>query len=146
MDCSFSDFRFKRQKLVWLVHTRPELAWAVNVLAQVSEQKFNFSDVQNINKLVSAARRHSHRGLLRQKHDLDTSKIVVYSDAAFSTNSDHTSQLGYLVLLSDVGGTCNVLHYSSSMSKRVARSIFGSKIYAFADGFDFEFCMKKDLE
>ena len=146
LDCSFSDFRSKRQELAWLVNTRPDLACAVNIAAQVTEDAFCQNHVRSINKVVTAARRHSHRGILQQKLDLNSLRIVVYTDAAFATNKDHTSQLGYLVLLTDDSKKCNVLHYSSSKSKRVARSVLGSEIYAFADGFDFAFCLKKDME
>lgn len=145
-NCSFSSFRSKRQELAWLVHTRPDLACAVNRAAQVTENSFSEKHISEINKVVLAARRHCHRGLIQQKLDLKTLKIVIYTDAAFSTNEDHTSQLGFLVLLSDASGKCNILHFSSSKSKRVARSVLGSEIYAFADGFDFAFCVKKDLE
>ena len=130
----------------WLVNTRPDLACAVNTAAQVKESTFTEKDAISINKVVSAARRHSHRGILQQKLDINSLKIIVYTDAAFSTNADHTSQLGYLIMLSDDSKKCNILHYSSSKSKRVARSVLGSEIYAFADGFDFAFCLKTDLE
>ncbi len=39
-DCTFRDFRSKRQQLAWLTHTRPGIATAVNQAAQVTEQKF----------------------------------------------------------------------------------------------------------
>lgn len=145
-NCSFSDFRSKRQELAWLVHTRPDIACAVNRSAQITESSFKEANVKDINRIVQAAQRHSHRGILQQKLDINSLKITVYTDAAFSSNLDHSSQLGYLVLLGDASGKCNILHYSSSKSKRVARSVLGSEMYAFADGFDYAFCVKKDLE
>lgn len=71
----------------------------------------------------------------------------MYTDAAFWSNLDHTSpQLGYLALLGEATGKGNVLNYSSSKSKRVARSLLGFEVFAFADRINCAFCIKKDLE
>lgn len=35
--CTFSEFRFKRHELAWLAHTRPDIAAAVNLAAQVTD-------------------------------------------------------------------------------------------------------------
>ncbi|CDF36992.1 unnamed protein product [Chondrus crispus] len=35
LDCTFKQYRSKRQELAWLVHTRPDIAADVNVAAQV---------------------------------------------------------------------------------------------------------------
>lgn len=145
-DISFSDLRSKRQELAWLVHTRPDLACAVNISAQVKKDEFCTEDIKNINKIVSSARKYSYRGILQQKLDRNSLIIAVYSDAAFSTRQDHKSQLRYLILLCDGNNNCNILHFSSTKSKRIALSVLGSEVYALADGFDYGFCLKQDLE
>lgn len=146
LSSSFSDFRSKRQELAWLTHTRPDIACAVNKASQVTEENISEDDIKKINKVVKTAKKYSMRGLTQQKLDISTLRVVVYSDAAFATNSDHTSQLGYVVLLCDGNNNCNILHFSSSKSKRVARSVLGSEIYAFADGFDFAYSLRNDIQ
>lgn len=68
--------------------------------------------------------------------DLKKFMIVPYTDAAFSTNSNGSTQLGYFGSLSDDIGACKILHYSSSKSIRVACSVLWSEIYTFVGCFD----------
>lgn len=124
---TFSDFRSKRHQLAWLGHTRPDLACAVNLAAQVTENTYSSQDILALNKIISAATRHSSRGIIQQKLDTNSLRLVVYTDAAFATNKDYSSQLGYLILLADKQNRCNILHYCSYKSRRVARSVLGSE-------------------
>ena len=78
--------------------------------------------------------------------DHRTLHIRDYADASFSTNREHTSQLGYIVLLCDKNDNACVLHFTSYKSRRVARSLLGAETYAFADVYDFVYCVKTDLE
>ena len=73
-------------------------------------------------------------------------RITAYSDASFANNNDLSSQLGYILFLSDSSGRCNVLSYRSYKSRRVTRSILGGEVLAFADAFDASFALRKDLE
>ena len=114
MSCSFSNFRSKRQELAWLTNTRPDIACAVNKAAQVTEECFSDEHIKFLNKVVATAKKYSTRGLIQQKLDIESLRLVVYTDAAFTTNSDHTSQLGYLVLLCDVSNNCCLLYTSPS--------------------------------
>ena len=49
-------------------------------------------------------------------------------------------------MLCDKQGSACILHYSSYKRRRVARSVLGAEIYAFADACDFAYCAKRDLE
>ena len=49
-------------------------------------------------------------------------------------------------MLCDATKKCNVLHFASYKSQRVVRSILGGETYAFADGFDFAYLMRHDLQ
>ena len=53
---------------------------------------------------------------------------------------------GYIILLTDTSGRANILHFSSYKSMRIVRSILGGEVYAFADGFDFAFLLRHDLQ
>ena len=143
---SFEKFRSKRQELSWLVHTRPDIACAVNKACQITEKTFNSEAIQNINKIVSTAHKYASRGLRQKKLDRDSLHIIVCTDAAFATNLKSMSQLGYLILLCDKDKNCNILQFKSYKSRRAARSILGAEIYSFADGFDQAYALKTDIE
>ena len=74
------------------------------------------------------------------KLDPESLHVRAYTDALFPTNTDHLSQLGYIVLLSDKHDNACILHYASYKSRRVAISVLGAETYAFANAFDFAYC------
>ncbi len=80
------------------------------------------------------------------KLDPESLQVCSYTDALLSTNTDHWSQLGYIVLWADIHHNACVLHYASYKIRRVARFVLGAETYAFADAFDFAYCTKTDLE
>ena len=102
--------------------------------------------INDFNKVVKHVKKTSSQGLKMSKLDHDSLHLRVYADASFANNPDLTSQLGYIVLLSDKTGKCNVLHFASYKSRRVCRSFLGAEVYAFADAFDYVYVMKHDLE
>lgn len=81
-----------------------------------------------------------------QKLDKDSLHQRVYADTSFANNADHTSQLGYIVQVSDKSGKCNILHYASYKSRHLCRSELGAEVYAFADAWDYTYVMSQELE
>ena len=144
--CTFDKFRRSRAMLAWLANTRPELCCLINRAAQVTEDTFKKDKITEFNKAVKIAKAKDVRGLTYGKLDVSTLRLKMYADAAFATNDDLSSQQGYIILLTDNSGRAHVLDYSSKKSKRVVRSIMGGEVYAFADGFDRSFVIRKDLE
>jgi hypothetical protein len=69
-------------------------------------------------------------------------KLFVFVDGSFTNNKDFSSQIGYLIILANettngideftIKG--NLIHYSSTKSKRVTRSILASEIYGMVGG------------
>lgn len=145
-EASFRDFRSSRQKLQWLVHTRPDIACGVNKATQVTEAKFAARHIEQLNKIISHVHKHPARGLLQQKLDMATLHLRMYADSSFADNEDLSTQLGYIVLICDASNKCNVLHFSSHKSRRVVRSVMGGEAYAMANGMDFTLTLRHDLE
>jgi len=145
-NCSYAAFRSKRQKLSWSVHTRPDIACAVNMACQVTESTFTLKDVQQLNKVIMIAHKYKERGIILKKLDRKTLHIKMYSYATYANCEDRKSQLGFIVLLCDGYNKANVLHFSSYKSKRVTRSVLGAEMYALADGFGYAYCAKMELE
>lgn len=146
VDASFKLFRSARMQLQWMVHTRPDVACAVNCAAQVTESLFGRRHVDEINSAIRRIKGSPARGLLQRKLDPETLSIRVYADALFANNENLTTQLGYVLALCDGEGRCNLLHYSSHKSRRVVRSVMAGEVLAFADGFDYAFVLRHDLE
>ncbi len=86
------------------------------------------------------------RGIRIQELDHKSLRIEAFSDASFANNPDSTSQLGFIILLSDSSGRKNVLNFSSHKCRRVVWSVLGGEFYAFADAFDKAFILKHDLQ
>ena len=57
------------------------------------------------------------------KIDLDSTRIVAYSDAAFDDNHDLKSQLGSIELLMYDNNSAISIIFKSYMLRRVARSV-----------------------
>src|SRR6266702_4660700 len=73
--------------------------------------------------------------------DLEHAKLFIFIDSSFINNKDFSSQIGYLIILANktkginkfiIKG--NLIHYSSTKSKRVTKSVLASKIYRIVRG------------
>lgn len=80
------------------------------------------------------------------KLDRSTLRIVGYSDASFSNNRDLSSQLGYVVFLTDRTNTAVPIVFKSYKSKRITKSPMSSEVIAFADMFDAAVALKTEIE
>lgn len=76
---------------------------------------------------------------------IDLLRMVVFSDSSFANTPSLSTQLGYIIVLTDKNGTANVLHYASYRSKRIVRSVLGGETHAFADSFDMAYTMRNYL-
>lgn len=145
LDADFNTFKRDRALLAWLTHSRPDLACFANRAAQVSEKTFGAHKVRELNRGVRLAQKRHPNFLSYRKLELESVHIRVYSDAAFATNDDLSSQLGFLILLADENDRCHIIEYASKKSKRVVRSIMGGETYAFMEAFDAVYSLKDDL-
>lgn len=60
--------------------------------------------------------------------DLPSLYVEVIVDASFATNCDSLSQIRFVVTLIDGSNNFNVLHYSSSKSRHIARSALDAEL------------------
>ncbi|KAM4067353.1 transposase [Hirsutella rhossiliensis] len=82
-----------------------------------------------------------------------TAKLMVFTDGSFANNKDLSSQLGFVIVLAneeqspaDFTIRGNVLHWSSTKSKRVTRSVLASEIYGMVQGFDMAIVIATTLQ
>ena len=146
LDISFHRFRSVRASFGWLSHSRPDVCCAVNRAAQVTQETFAKRHIEELYKAVLRVRSSMDLFLRYEPLDISTLHIRAYVDASFATNDDHSSQLGYVILLCDAMDRCHFLDFASKKCKRVVRSIMAGEIYAFAEGFDYAYAIKHTLE
>ena len=80
------------------------------------------------------------------KLNTDTLRLVVFTDSSFANNRDLSSQIGYVIALTDDTLKANIVHWSSVKCKRVTRSVLASELYAMAHGFDMGAAIKATVE
>ena len=85
------------------------------------------------------------RGLTFVPLDLESLNLVIFTDASFANNKDLSSQIGYVIAITDRNGSANIVHWSSIKCKRVTRSVLASELYALAYGFDIGATIKSTI-
>ena len=110
---SVSDFRFLRATLSCLVHARPDLCCATAMASQVTENTFCERSISTINKVINHLKSTKNTTMSYHPLDMDSLRLVVFSDAAFTNSMNLSSQLGYILLLADGNYNCHVIHFCS---------------------------------
>ena len=83
-------------KLAWLANTRPDLTFGISQKAQVIRAMFQQGSPKHYKRLNKAIKNaHDNReSICIPKLNLDTHRVVAYSNAAFANNIDISSDLG----------------------------------------------------
>lgn len=145
-DVTYEKFRSVRAAFGWLGHSRPDVCCAINRAAQATEESFSKKHIEELNRAIHRVRSTPDLSLRYGPLDRGSLHLRAYVDASFASNDDHSSQLGYVILLCDGEDRCHVLDFASRKCKRVVRSIMAGETYAFAEGFDCVFALKHQLE
>ena len=87
-----------------------------------------------------------NRGLKFVKLNINTLQLLAFTDASFANNKDLSSQIGYVLVLSDASNKANIIHWSSIKCKRVTRSVLASELYGMTHGFDIGAAIKSTLD
>ena len=129
---------------------QPEATFDLSVAAQC--QQPNQSDIEALNKRIKWQIENHDRGLRYVPFDIRNCSLFVFVDGSFANNKDMTSQLGYLIILGTETRdnesftlTGNIIHYSSTKSKRVTRSVLASEIYGMVSGVDSAYAFNTTL-
>ena len=132
----FSAFRSLRAKLMWIVHTRLDVACSASFASQVAARTFSLESVKLLNRMVRHLKNTASTLLKYSKLDLESLHLVVYSDSSFRNLPDRKSQLGFIICLANASSTCSIIHFSSRKSTRVPRSTMADETLAFVDIFN----------
>ena len=85
-------------------------------------------------------------GLKFIKLDTKTLRLLVFTDASFANNEDLSSQIGYVLALTNATNKVNIVHWSSVKCKRVTRSVLASELYSTVHSFDISIAVKTMLD
>ena len=120
---------------------QPEAAFDLSIAAQ--HQDPTEADVNALNKRITWQLRNLDRGIKYVAIDLSTAKLFVFVDGSFANNKDFSSQIGYEIILANESKQTEgfeiigkLIHWSSTKSKRVTRSVLASEIYGMVGGVD----------
>ena len=107
-----------------------------------------------LNKRLEQQIKNLDRGIKYITLDLDHTKLFVFVDSLFANNKDFSSQIRYLIILANKTPTRtkefeikgNLIHYSSTKSKRVTRSVLASEIYSIVRGVDIAIAINTTIQ
>lgn len=129
------DYVSQRERGAYIASVcRPDLSFRFPYATQFPEPKKK--EFKALNKAIEACLEAKVDGLKYVPLHLPSVHMAVFIDASFAGNSDHTSQLGFVICLVDQNNAANLIHYGSSKSKRVTRSVLSVELYAMVYGFD----------
>jgi len=123
---------------------QPEASFDLSFAAQVTSPEK--SDVTALNKRIQWQIDNQARGLKLVKLDADSLRLIAFTDASFANNKDLSSQISYVIVLSDATGKANIIHWSSTKCKRITRSVLASELYAMGHRFDVTAVLKSTTE
>jgi hypothetical protein len=124
---------------------QPEASFDLSHAAQSTESTFSSDDIISLNKRLQWQITNQTRGLRYVKLDQSSLQLVVFTDSSFANNRDSSSQIGYVICLSDSTNKANILHWSSVKCKRVTRSVLAAELFAMVHGFDVGSVLKATL-
>ena len=116
--------------------TRPDLCAPTQLLSEAVTTTPTKETFQTMNKLINWCHDTSSAGLTFLPLNRDKLHLQLFTDASFANANRLKPQLGFVVLLVDDTGKCNILHYGSTKRKRVARSVMAAEKHALFSGFD----------
>lgn len=103
-------------------------------------------EIHLLNKRLQWQISNQELGLNFVKLDPQTLRLIVFTDSSFANNADHTSQIGFVILLADAHNRCNLIQRSSVKCKRITRSVLASELYAMVNGFDAACVIKHTID
>jgi len=122
------NFHSARAKIQYVgVMTRPDLCAETQLLANGIDDPSK-EDLKRLNKLIKYCKKTKDIGLKFVKLDLDSTKIVLFTDSSFANAKNLKSQLGFVIALVDKENNANIIHFGSSRCQRVTRSAMASCI------------------
>ena len=133
-------------QLSWIAHqTRPDISFDVCQLSAV-KRKATIKHLQYANKIIKKVKNYKIHLKFPSLTKVESSKIVVYSDASFKNLPDCGSQGAHIVFWCDSESRCAPIQWQSKKIKRIVKSTLAAECLALHDGVDSAFYTKTILQ
>lgn len=96
-------------------------------------ENFHIGKIRELNNAEKWAREKENQSLKYSSLHKDSEHVRDYTDAAFATNDDLSSQLAYLILFIGGDKNCRFIDFQSRKSQPVVRSVVSGNSIAFTD-------------
>ncbi len=103
----FEKFQSVRAAVSWIHNSRSDKCYSANLAYQFTNAQFSARHIKFLNESIMKVKETKALCLNFRPLDRNTLQLLVYSDASFATNEDHSSQFGYLILLVDYKNNCH---------------------------------------
>ena len=80
------------------------------------------------------------------KLDINTLRLLIFTDTLFTNNKDFFLQIGYILVLADIINKANIIYWSSIKYKRITRSVLVSELYVMAHRFNIGAIIKSTVK
>lgn len=133
---TFDEFHRSRALFSWLILTRPETACTANRSAQIATETLSVDKLKELDKDIAQVRKTPICEIVFCLLHRRSVHLPGDADAPYSIKDDQSSQIDFVILLSDASDSCHIADYSSQKSRCVVRSIMVGETCAFLDAFD----------
>lgn len=126
-----------RMRLPWLSNSRPDCLFGISQLSQMTEEFYRTERpalIHRINKAIRYAVDNRVK-LSIEKPDLNTLRIIGFSDPSFANNRDLSSQLGHIFFLGDASNRSIPISLKSYEARRINRPAMYVEVISFSDMF-----------
>lgn len=114
---------------------RPDATYSFSRLLQYAEPSER--EFKDLKKFIELCKSSNKKGLKFFPFDSNLLAVGLFVvDAGFTTNKDFTSQLGFIIVLIDGNIRANIVHYGSTKSKALTRSVLATELFAMVQGLD----------
>jgi hypothetical protein len=139
--------RTARGKVSWVATwTRPNVAFAIGRLSQITPEIINSEATKSCNDLTDYLKKTVKRNIIFCKLDVRSLHVVFYSDESFASNLDMSSQIDGIILLKDKHVNAHVLHWLSKKCPRVTGYVLAAEIIGYVTAFDMASALRDVLE
>lgn len=125
-DWDFDLLQANRHSSSMKTQTRPEILAELKIISQITKETFSRNETKTIDGLIKNIRTYPEAGLRYVKLDRESLNLVVYSNGSYTTDKDVTSQVRYLIFISDKQYRANLFDYASNKYTRVVSFALGS--------------------
>ena len=112
----------------------------------VQSTEYTPDDINQLNKRLVWQLINKSKKLKYVRLHQNFFQIIVFCDVFFVNNRDLSSQIGYVVCLTDKTDTTNFIHWSSIKCKRIIKNVLASELYVMSHFFDIEAVIKTTIE